>query len=91
MGDEETALKKIFQKVVYSIHDNGMGIAKNQQEKIWNVFFRINTQSNTPGDGIGLSIVKRIVDKHKGSIRLESEESKGSTFFIELNFRNLAE
>lgn len=75
--------EKQFNKVVYSVKDNGMGIPQFHLEKIWNVFYRVDVKQ-TFGDGIGLSIAKRIVDKHKGRIWVESVENKGSTFYIEL-------
>lgn len=76
--------KKQLHKVVYEIHDNGIGIKREHLEKIWNVFYRVDDK-HSQGEGIGLSISKRIVDKHKGKIWVESEENKGTTFFIELS------
>lgn len=71
---------------VFSIKDNGPGIAKENQEKIFKIF-----QSFTKSDkstGIGLSIVKRIVDNYKGEIWIESELKVGTTFFIKLPKKN---
>ena len=73
-----------YNKVVYSIHDNGVGIAPRHQKRIWDVFYRVDSSSQITGEGLGLSIAKRIIDKHKGKIWVESEEGVGSTFFIEL-------
>jgi signal transduction histidine kinase len=73
-----------YNKVLYSVHDTGIGIAQRHLEKIWDVFYQVDSQSPEAGEGIGLSIVKRIIDKHKGKIRVESEEGKGSVFYIEL-------
>jgi signal transduction histidine kinase len=75
----------MYKKVSYTIQDNGIGISQRHIERIWDVFYRVNTQNEIPGEGIGLSIVKRITDKHHGKVRLHSEEGIGSTFFIELN------
>ncbi|MEA4936138.1 MAG: PAS domain S-box protein [Paludibacter sp.] len=72
-----------YRKVLYRIKDNGIGIAKDHLDKIWQVFYRVDTKQ-VQGDGIGLSVVKRIVDKHNGQIWIESTELVGSTFFIEL-------
>jgi PAS domain S-box-containing protein len=72
-----------YRKVQFRIKDNGIGIAKMHLDKIWQVFFRVDGKQ-VPGDGIGLSVVKRIVDKHNGTIWVESTENIGSTFFIEL-------
>jgi signal transduction histidine kinase len=63
--------------------DNGIGIPKEHLEKIWYVFYRVDNR-HVPGDGIGLSVVKRIVEKHHGKIWVESTERYGTTFFIEL-------
>ena len=77
--------------VIYSIKDNGMGIAERHLDKIWNVFFRVDAASPQSGEGIGLSFVKRIVHKHKGKIWAKSEEGKGSSFFIELQQKEFTE
>ncbi|MHB9140845.1 MAG: PAS domain S-box protein, partial [Paludibacter sp.] len=73
-----------YNKVVYCIADNGIGIASRNIEKIWNVFYRVDSTVSEAGDGIGLSLVKRIADKHKGKVWAESEEGKGSRFYVEL-------
>jgi PAS domain S-box-containing protein len=70
--------------VTYLIEDNGIGIDERNQKKIWDVFYRVNPKSEVKGEGIGLSLVKRIVDKHYGRIRLESELDKGTKFYIEI-------
>jgi len=73
-----------YNKIIYSIRDTGIGIARRHLEKIWDVFYQVDSQSPEAGEGIGLSIVKRIADKHKGKMRVESEEGQGSLFSIEL-------
>jgi len=73
-----------YHKNLYSIRDNGIGIALRHLEKIWDVFYRVDSQAPEAGEGIGLSIVKRITDKHKGKIWVESEEGQGSVFYVEL-------
>lgn len=66
----------------FYIKDNGPGIAKENQEKIFKIFQSFtNHESST---GIGLSIVKRIVDNYKGTISIESELTKGTTFYIKM-------
>jgi light-regulated signal transduction histidine kinase (bacteriophytochrome) len=74
-----------YKKVIYKISDNGIGIAARHHEKIWNVFFRVNSGENANGEGIGLSLAKRIIDKHQGRIWVESKEDDGSIFFVELS------
>lgn len=62
--------------------DNGLGIKKEFQQNIFDMFFKANESAN--GTGLGLYIVKTTVEKLKGTIRLESEEGKGSTFYVNL-------
>ena len=66
----------------FYIKDNGPGIAKENQEKIFKIFQSFTQHESSTG--IGLSIVKRIVDNYNGSIFIESELTKGTTFFIKL-------
>jgi PAS domain S-box-containing protein len=62
--------------------DNGIGISRLNHKNIFDMFYRISGQ--IPGSGIGLYIVKETVDKLKGSITIDSEEGKGSTFILKL-------
>ncbi|MDD5183642.1 MAG: PAS domain S-box protein [Paludibacter sp.] len=80
-----------YNKVVYCIADNGIGIASRNIEKIWNVFYRVDSTVSEAGDGIGLSLVKRIADKHKGKVWVESEEGIGSRFYVELQKNDFEE
>ncbi|MDR3652988.1 MAG: PAS domain S-box protein [Paludibacter sp.] len=80
-----------YNKVIYSISDTGKGINSRYLEKIWDVFYRADPESAESGEGIGLSISKTIANKHKGRIWAESEEGKGSTFFIELQKNEFSE
>jgi nitrogen fixation/metabolism regulation signal transduction histidine kinase len=74
-------------KVKIQIQDNGVGIASEQQEQIFTPYF--TTKSS--GSGIGLSVVKQIIEKHNGKVRFKSALGEGTTFFIELNLaRNRA-
>lgn len=96
-SDSERALeitvdaKKRHNRVVYTIRDTGKGIAQKHLDKIWDVFYRIDPRLGKSGEGIGLSLVKRIAEKHKGKVWVESEENKGSVFYIELNNRLFTE
>jgi nitrogen fixation/metabolism regulation signal transduction histidine kinase len=66
--------------VEIAIQDNGIGIDAQQQERIFTPYF--TTKSS--GSGIGLSVVRQIIEKHNGSIRFESLPNKGTTFYIRL-------
>lgn len=62
--------------------DHGVGISREDQSKIFELFFRGNNKKFSKGNGIGLSIVKRIIDIHQGSLEVESEPSQGSVFIV---------
>lgn len=66
----------------FFVTDNGIGIAPRHQKQIWEVFKRLHSQSEYKGSGIGLANCKRIVDNHEGTINVESQEDKGSTFYF---------
>ncbi|MCA9815228.1 MAG: PAS domain-containing protein [Cyanobacteria bacterium HKST-UBA01] len=70
--------------VVIRVKDNGIGIEDEFKEKIFLPFQRLHSREQYEGSGIGLSIVKKIVDLHRGSIRLESAGEGGCTFFLKL-------
>ncbi len=68
---------------VYAVEDNGVGIAEEHQTKVFEVFQRINPDMSE-GEGLGLAVVKKILGRHGGSIRVESKPSIGSKFFVSL-------
>jgi signal transduction histidine kinase len=85
-------LKDIGDRLLLEVKDNGLGIPKAYQEKIFDKFFRIPSgdRHNVKGHGLGLSYVAGIVEQHHGSIRVESVEGEGSCFYIELpKFQNI--
>lgn len=69
-------------KPVFFVRDNGMGIAPEYHERIFGLFNKLNPDAE--GTGVGLALVKRIVEFHGGRIWLESEPGRGSTFFFTL-------
>lgn len=69
---------------VYCIEDNGLGVAPEYQQKIWNIFYRLNPQDSIHGEGLGLTVVQRIVERHGGKIWMESDAGKGCKFFLSL-------
>ncbi len=81
-GFVEIASKEEVDCYIFSIKDNGPGIDIKYQEKIFKIFESFSDQEKSTG--IGLSIVKRIVDNYKGEIWIESQLGKGTTFFIKL-------
>ena len=74
--------------IVITIEDNGIGIGKNDQKKIFDKLYRVPTGNihEVRGFGLGLSYVKAIVDEHHGKISLESEVNKGTKFRVFLPF-----
>lgn len=82
----EISVQKIDSKVIIKVIDNGIGIEKKNQKKIFNKFTQINDYStkNESSTGLGLTISKEFVKLHNGKIEVESELNKGATFIITL-------
>jgi len=83
-GALKICLTEQEQGIRFEIEDNGMGIKKEDKEKIFTHFFVADKSRNTEGSGLGLSIVKKITDKLGGQIAFESEEGKGAKFVVML-------
>ncbi|MBS1191785.1 MAG: multi-sensor hybrid histidine kinase [Rhodocyclaceae bacterium] len=66
------------------VRDNGIGIDPVYHEKIFQIFQRLHTYSEYPGNGIGLALVRKAVERLNGRVRVESEPGRGATFLLEL-------
>jgi signal transduction histidine kinase len=69
-------------KLIFYVRDNGMGILPEHHERVFGLFNKLDPE--TDGTGIGLALVKRILEVHDGRIWVESEAGKGSIFFFTL-------
>jgi chemotaxis family two-component system sensor kinase Cph1 len=72
----------VDEEIIYEISDNGIGIDVDHHEKVFELFKRMNNVKEIEGTGVGLAIVKRIIEKHNARIWFESELKVGTVFYI---------
>lgn len=79
-------VEKKYNETILSVQDFGQGIPLGEQETLFKPFMctSVNTTAGEKSTGLGLAIVKKIVEAHQGSVKMESEAGKGSTFTISL-------
>ena len=80
------SLREVNNHIEFSVRDTGIGIPKDQQNRVFSRFFRTQgaIRAKTKGTGLGLYITKNIIEAHGGKIWFESEEGKGSVFYFTL-------
>ena len=84
-GRVEICVSELSSRARVSVRDFGIGIGKAQQEHIFSRFYRVDVKdSPVSGLGIGLYLSKEIIDRHNGTLQVESEPGKGSVFFFEI-------
>jgi two-component system phosphate regulon sensor histidine kinase PhoR len=88
-SDQKQITLKVFTEgdyICFSVSDNGIGLARRHIRRIFDSFYQVDNSlaRKAEGCGLGLSIVKFIVDAHKGKITVESKPGKGSTFAVRI-------
>lgn len=85
LAEANISVKDFENDVLVSISDNGTGIPDDELVNIFSPFYRGKNAPAGSGHGIGLALTKKIIDLHRGSIQVESEEGKGSLFSVRLS------
>ncbi len=88
-GNVDVSLIQKEDEITLSVKDSGIGITKEECEKIWERFYRTNaSKSFAKGSGLGLSIAKELVEMHGGKLGVESEKDRGTLFQVYLPIKN---
>jgi len=72
------------EEVVYQVSDNGIGIPRENYNDVFEIFHRLNPEDSVAGEGLGLTIVSRMIQRHNGKVRVESRPGSGTTFYVHL-------
>ena len=83
-GSVSISMAQDEKQLRFLVSDTGMGIPKDEQERIWQRLYRCDASRSKKGLGLGLCMVRAVVEAHGGSVSLQSEIGKGSTFIIDL-------
>lgn len=85
------SISKEKEDILIKVADTGLGIPKEQHDKIFQKLFRADNvrETDTEGTGLGLYIIKSILDNTGGTIRFESVQNKGTTFFVTIPLKGM--
>lgn len=86
-GEIWVSLKVVSNQLIFSIRDNGCGIGEDAAKHIFDKFYQADTSHASMGNGLGLTLSKKIVELHGGTISCYSEENRGTEFVILLPFK----
>ena len=78
------AAKQVGNEVIITVTDDGVGIPEEHLDKIFKPLYRVDSDSDVQGSGVGLSVVQFVVEKHKGTVTVKSEVGAGTTFTMRL-------
>jgi two-component system sensor histidine kinase/response regulator len=81
----EIGARKDGGEIVYYVADNGIGFDTRYADKLFGMFERLHAQLDYPGTGVGLAIVKRLIERQGGRVWAESRPGAGSTFYFTLS------
>ena len=85
------SVDKIMNKINFSVEDNGIGISKEDQKKLFNPFVQVHDSLTKNGSGLGLAICKKLVELLDGTISIESDKNKGSIFTFSVKYDSYEE